>query len=333
MTRRLCSSKRNLFSSSVMVVGLCGSSFFSNNTKVSAFSVQSSFQNRYCQQEHHHCPSRRYSSQNDQVEARAALEFAKLVGRLKTTPRQGWKMRGIPNYESVADHSWSVAALCFLLDPSQYDLSKTLPMAVLHDLAEALVGDITPEDKISKSEKQQLEADAMDRILNHLQLYNNNHSSCNVDRIQQLFQEYEERQTPEAKAVKDLDKLDMILQATVYEQQHDALINLDEFFDGTPASSFYTPEIAQLATLIHQQRADRRRNSKNHSSSKKKNAGAGGEGRSSFLSERDQSFVKAFSRGQSEMKEADIKSVVEALRGWEEDERREKTKNKKEEDC
>ena len=314
-----------------MVCLLCGSSsFFSNNTKVYAFSVQSSLQNRYCQHEHHHGSSRRYNSLNDQDEARAALEFAHLVGRLKTTPRQGWKMRGIPNYESVADHSWSVAALCFLLDPSEYDLSKTLPMAVLHDLAEAVVGDITPEDKIPKSEKQQLEADAMGRILNHLQLYNNHSSSSNVDRIHQLFHEYEERQTPEAQAVKDLDKLDMILQADVYEQQHDALVNLDEFFDGTPASSFHTPEIAQLATLIHEQRAERR-NSKNHSSSiskkkkkkKKKNAAEEGRG-SSLLSERDQSFVKEFSRGQSEMKEEDIKRVVEALRGWEEDERRER---------
>ncbi len=47
--------------------------------------------------------------------------------------------------ESVADHSWRVAMLClFFKDDQQIKLDKCMEYAILHDLAECVIGDITP---------------------------------------------------------------------------------------------------------------------------------------------------------------------------------------------
>ena len=94
------------------------------------------------------------SMPNNTPDPKAAVAFARLIGKLKTTPRTGWVRRGVPRYESVADHSWRVAALGLLLmhrDDLQIT-QKLLPMALLHDIGEAVVGDIPPEDNVSKEE-------------------------------------------------------------------------------------------------------------------------------------------------------------------------------------
>lgn len=225
----------------------------------------------------------------------AAVEFANLVGQLKITPRTGWLRRNIVPCESVADHSWRVAILAFLLlsqsntnhsnDTSKndknyscngFDIGKVIQIALIHDVAECIVGDITPEDNVSKHDKHQLEYEAMQQItkLLHLATSTTNDDKKNVDDssaessvsklednlLMKLFHEYEERYSIESIIVKDLDLLDMILQANTYEIQypnniHD--IDLSDFFIGTPPSRFQIPQIRQIAEYIHQQRYDR----------------------------------------------------------------------------
>lgn len=99
-------------------------------------------------------------------------------------------------------------------------------MCIVHDLAEAHVGDITPQDGISKQEKQRLESETMHNIVYHML-----HASAAGLRIEALWKEYEEQQTAEAKFVKDLDRLEMALQAREYEKRHAR--NLQVFFDGS----------------------------------------------------------------------------------------------------
>ena len=223
----------------------------------------------------------------------AALEFANLVGQLKTTPRTGWQRRHIVPCESVADHSWRVAVLAYLLVPSSsssstetMDWNKVLQMALVHDLAECIVGDITPDDGVSKPEKHAREEMAMRQLTQLLHIAtsttttstnssitNDNDettesattttppspppsSSLDDNVILKLFHEYEQRDSIESIMVKDLDLLDLLLQANTYEQQY-ASTNLNDFFDGTPPSRFQTPTLRQLAEYIHQQRNDR----------------------------------------------------------------------------
>ncbi|MFN7146928.1 MAG: HD domain-containing protein, partial [Myxococcota bacterium] len=62
---------------------------------------------------------------------------------LKEVDRSGWTRIGVPHPESVAAHSWGVALLALLRCPPELDRHKLLAMAILHDLAEVRVGDLT----------------------------------------------------------------------------------------------------------------------------------------------------------------------------------------------
>ncbi|KAI6010898.1 HD domain-containing protein [Pisolithus orientalis] len=99
-------------------------------------------------------------------------------------------------------------------------------MCIVHDLAEAQVGDITPSEGISKEEKKRLESEAMHNFVHDML-----HGSEAALKIEALWREYEEQQTKEAKFVKDLDRLEMALQAREYEKEHGR--NLQEFFDSS----------------------------------------------------------------------------------------------------
>uniref|UniRef100_A0A8H8CJB5 HD domain-containing protein n=1 Tax=Psilocybe cubensis TaxID=181762 RepID=A0A8H8CJB5_PSICU len=77
-------------------------------------------------------------------------------------------------------------------------------MALVHDLAEAQVGDIPPREGIPKEEKHRLESDAMHNIV-HDMIQN----SPAVQKIDALWMQYEDGQSPEAKFVKDLDRFEM----------------------------------------------------------------------------------------------------------------------------
>jgi putative hydrolase of HD superfamily len=152
------------------------------------------------------------------------LTFTQHVGKLKTTPRTGWVLRGVKNrIESVAEHSFRTAVLC-LLTPKELNINieKAVLMALLHDLAESITGDLIP-NTTSEERKHQNELLAMKEITHGL-------PSEIQERIMNLWYEYEERMTKEAILVKDMDRFDMVLQAFTYEQEHHH-DNLSEFFD------------------------------------------------------------------------------------------------------
>ncbi len=71
-----------------------------------------------------------------------------LAMKLKSVHRQGWIDRGVPNPESSADHSWSLALFAWLIACTREDLdaNRVLLLALVHDLPEALAGDATPFD-------------------------------------------------------------------------------------------------------------------------------------------------------------------------------------------
>ena len=130
---------------------------------------------------------------------------------LKHLDRAGWIRAGIHSPESVASHSWGVGYLVLLSAPDDLDLTKLLAMAVVHDLPEIVVGDITPHDGISKAEKHQREQDAAHEILN--------------EKMLELWIEYNDKKTPEAQYLSLLDKVDMAIQAQVYSKTS----NTEEF--------------------------------------------------------------------------------------------------------
>lgn len=248
------------------------------------------------------------TSSDTNSNAEAAVEFARLLGRLKVTPRTGWVRRGVPEWESVADHSWRVAALSLLL-PHDFDVNKCIAMGVLHDVAEALVGDICPEDNISKQDKARMETEATEKIAMILSQVGRgangeDSSNENAQQMLSLLHEYEERESKEAIGVKDLDLLDMIIQAGEYEERFG--MDLREFFDGTPVDRFRTPAIKTIAQEVHGQRRARvEAQERNERVSLNRDC----------ISESDASFVEEFAKASS-MPNEQVEQVVKAMRAW-----------------
>lgn len=250
------------------------------------------------------------TSAKSDVVATSALEFARLLGNLKTTPRTGWVRRGVPKYESVADHSWRMAALSLLLPRDELNVSKCMQLAIVHDMAESLVGDIAPGDNVTKEEKQTLESNAMKQIASILAKATTTSNPEDASKndpsrhLLELFHEYEERKTKEAVAVKDLDLLDMIVQADTYEQTFD--MDLSDFFEGTPVDRFRTPAVKQFAQQVHAERTERKSKLTTESNP------------TTILSGSDKAFVAEYSKVASLSPEA-IQEAVRALRNWDKD--------------
>lgn len=129
------------------------------------------------------------------------------VVQLKHVDRAGWIRAGVPHPESVAAHSWGVAWLVLELLPPGLDLGRALAYAVLHDLPEARVGDITPHDGVDPADKHEREARAADALL--------------PPALAERWRAYEAQEDPEARFVRQLDRLDMALQAIAYEEKAD----------------------------------------------------------------------------------------------------------------
>ncbi|KAJ7780169.1 HD domain-containing protein [Mycena maculata] len=154
------------------------------------------------------------------------LAFFHLIEKLKTQKRTGWVDKNIPNPESISDHMYRMAVLAMCSSDQNLDISKCVMMCLVHDLAEAHVGDIAPREGISPAEKRRLEEEAIHNIVHDML-----HNSPPAQQIEALWKEYEERQTPEATFVKDLDRFEMASQALEYERDHGA--SLQSFFDSS----------------------------------------------------------------------------------------------------
>lgn len=59
--------------------------------------------------------------------------------------------------ESIADHMYRMSIMAQIIEDLTIDKSKCIKMALVHDMAEAITGDITPDDGISAEEKNRLE--------------------------------------------------------------------------------------------------------------------------------------------------------------------------------
>ena len=139
-------------------------------------------------------------------------DFFKIAANLKTTPRQGWiEKTGIENPESVADHVFLTSLMAMILgDYLKINTEKMIRMGLLHDLAESITGDLTP-NQISKQEKIDLENKTIQNILVKL-------PEDLVENYLQLWNEYVENESIESQLLHEIDKLEMALQATIYSK-------------------------------------------------------------------------------------------------------------------
>jgi putative hydrolases of HD superfamily len=132
------------------------------------------------------------------------LPFLHACENLKKERRTAFLSDG--RQEDDADHSWRVAVMALVLCPSGLDKDKCVKMALIHDLSEAFCGDFDRFDKGARGSKKQMEAASMRKLL-----------SLVPDRkvskeLGLLWKEADEKRTPEARFVKTLDKLEVLIQ-------------------------------------------------------------------------------------------------------------------------
>lgn len=133
------------------------------------------------------------------------IEFIKEIEGLKSVTRTAWTKTG--RRESTAEHSWRLAMLLMVLeeDFKDVDINKAIKMSLVHDLGELYDGDISAKLQSSDDNKSQIEERAMRRMLTTL-------PESLGEKIYDLWKEYNECSTKEAKLVKAMDKLETIVQ-------------------------------------------------------------------------------------------------------------------------
>lgn len=177
------------------------------------------------------------------------LELLLQANRLKVTPRVGWAVRGLTDVESVADHSFGVVFVTLILAEliqEPVDREKALTIALVHDLPESAITDI-PAPALRyfpAGAKRQAELNAMTEILADVAF---------GERLRAWWQEVEERASVEGRLVRDADRLELLLQAYVYERTS-ANRYLDEFWTGQEAKPFEFEVTQQLFRTLKARR-------------------------------------------------------------------------------
>jgi putative hydrolase of HD superfamily len=161
--------------------------------------------------------------------------------RLKRLDRTGWTLRGLPNgTESVAAHSFGVCAAAMLLADEllaqgvTVNVEKVLRMALLHDWAEVRVGDMPriATGYFGADARKQAESRAFADVVSELknELYT------------ALHDDYERRDSLEARLVKAADVLDLLVQLLALERA--GARGLDEFWEVAEKPDFRLGDIA-----------------------------------------------------------------------------------------
>lgn len=165
----------------------------------------------------------------------------RILAGIKRVERTGWVDRGVPleKVESVADHSLLTALTAWIAAAGDdtLDRDRVLKLALVHDLAEALIGDAPPYDPedvpdrvdveavraffsvrhlrspANAAAKRAAERDAADRLLALM-------PAAVAPEFRGLWEEYDAQATPEARFVKQVDRLEAYLQARDYARDH-----------------------------------------------------------------------------------------------------------------
>jgi putative hydrolase of HD superfamily len=185
----------------------------------------------------------------NQPDESRVLELLLQANRLKVTPRGGWAVRGLTDVESVADHSFGVVFVALTLAElvrEPVDREKALIIALIHDLPESAITDI-PKPALRyfpPGAKRQAELSALAEILNGFPF---------GEQLQAWWQEFEDRSSVEGRLVRDAERLELLLQAYVYERTS-ANQYLGEFWAGQDEQPFEFEATERLFRALKVQR-------------------------------------------------------------------------------
>lgn len=184
----------------------------------------------------------------------ACLRFIREAEGLKSVTRTAWTAEG--RRESTAEHSWRLALLALLMLDfyPELDRARVLSLCLVHDLGERYEGDMCASNLPDPQEKARAEAAAMERMCALL-------TPEQGSGVMDLWREYEEAATPEARLVKALDKAETILQHNQGRNpsDFDYDFNLDygkALFQGDPILQALRAEL-DLETVQRMEEQDR----------------------------------------------------------------------------
>ena len=134
---------------------------------------------------------------------REFLDVLAVAERLKGVPRHCYTADG--TREVVAGHCWRLALMAMLLQPElpEIDMDRVLRMCIIHDLGEAVTGDIPTFLKTEGDET--VESNAVENICSML-------PEPQQGMLKDLFAEMDANETPEARCYKALDKMEAVIQ-------------------------------------------------------------------------------------------------------------------------
>jgi putative hydrolase of HD superfamily len=179
------------------------------------------------------------SSYKKNKELENILNFLSEVGKLKRMPRLYWKMRGLKNPETVASHISALSLMVWIFgkEKKQLKMEKLLKMALCHEITAVYTHDTTPYDwgflKIKKGKKETLERIPFLSAKEKTKQFKNDFKKEGAailklvrrlepslkNEIIQLWKEYRNRESPEARFLGQLNVLAILLQAILYKKQ------------------------------------------------------------------------------------------------------------------
>ncbi|AHY79279.1 YGL101W-like protein [Saccharomyces cerevisiae] len=155
------------------------------------------------------------------------LAFLNIIQLLKTQRRTGWVDHGIDPCESISDHMYRMGLTTMLITDKNVDRNKCIRIALVHDFAESLVGDITPNDPMTKEEKHRREFETVKYLCESII------RPCSESASREILDDwlaYEKQTCLEGRYVKDIDKYEMLVQCFEYEQKYNGKKDLKQFW-------------------------------------------------------------------------------------------------------
>lgn len=169
-----------------------------------------------------------YNLENAEINLESIEEFYRVINKLEQIKRTGWVIRNVPaeRLESVADHTLQVIILAITLNHELnlgFNIARIAQMGFIHDIGEALIGDIPAVDPDYRKKKE-LESEAVKKALSTL-------SEDTAELYYMYWLEFESKATKDAEFLYQVDKMDALLKAKEYAKSHNMPGLFEEFYN------------------------------------------------------------------------------------------------------
>ena len=139
------------------------------------------------------------------------IKFFLHIENLKTVKRKGWIIKSkVKEVESVAEHSYAATSIAMIIsDLAGTNTEKVMKMMLIHDLPEGIIGDLVPGENANKDMDEE---EAIRSILGSLP------DKMQID-YTEIWNEFKMNKTKESQLVHDIDKLELIIQLSLYRDR------------------------------------------------------------------------------------------------------------------